>query len=393
MGNKGDLQVYKTRPTWAEINISNLRENFRNIKKLLKEDTKICGVVKANAYGHGSVQIAKILVEEGADYLAVATLEECLELRDNGIKLPLLCLGYIPEKDLEIVLDKDIDMTIYSYEIAQKLSEISLNYNKNANIHIKLDTGMSRLGFQTEESSVDSIEKIYNLPNINIIGIYTHFALADEKDKSFTHSQFEKFMYIVNSLEDRGIKVPIKHVCNSAGIIDFPQYHLDMVRSGIILYGHYPSDDVKKELLPLKPLMTLKTSISHIKTLEPNRGISYGLKYTTTNYSKIATIPIGYADGFTRMLSGNANVKIEEVLVPVIGRICMDQCMLNVDDLEINVGDEVKIFGEDVDIRIERFANMLGTINYELLCMISRRVPRVYLEGNRVLQILDYLIK
>ncbi len=385
--------LHKKRPTWAEININNLRENFRNIKKLLKEDTKICGVIKANAYGHGSLQVARTLIEEGVDYLAVATLEEAIELRNNKIDKPILCLGYIKEEDFDEALEKDIEITIYSYEAAERLSEKSVSLKKQSNIHIKLDTGMSRLGFQIEDKSVDEIERIYNLPNVNIVGIYTHFALADEKDKSFTQSQFEKFMYIVKKLEERSIPIPIKHVCNSAGIMDCPQYHLNMVRSGIILYGHYPSDDVKKEILPLKPVMTLKSTISHVKTLPPGRGISYGQKYETSEYTQIATLPIGYADGFTRMLSGKAEVKIENHLVPVVGRICMDQCMIKVQDINVNVGDEVKIFGEDDDIKIERFAEALGTINYEMLCMVSRRIPRVYMEGNRVLHVVDYLIK
>ncbi|SHJ86126.1 alanine racemase [Tepidibacter formicigenes] len=384
---------YKIRPTWAEINIDNLKENYRNIKKLLKEDTKICGVVKANGYGHGSIQVAKALIEEGVDYLAVATLEEALELRSDNIKKPILCLGYIQEGDFKLVLNNDIDVTIYSYESAEKLNNLAKENDNIVNIHIKLDTGMSRLGFQIEDKTVDYIEKIYNLSNINMVGIYSHFAMADEKDKTFTHMQFEKFEYITKKLEDRGIKIPIKHICNSAGIIDYPDYHLDMVRSGIILYGHYPSDEVKKELLPLKPIMTLKTKVSHVKILEPERGISYGQKYKTENYTKIATIPIGYADGFTRMLGENANVKIKNELVPVVGRICMDQCMIKVDDLDVNIGDEVKIFGEDSDIKIERFADALNTINYEVLCMISRRVPRIYLEGNTVLHTLDYLVK
>ncbi len=384
---------YKTRPTWAEINIDNLKQNYRNIKKLLKEDTKTCGVIKANAYGHGSIQIAKALVDEGVDYIAIATLEEGIELRNNDIKLPILCLGYIQENCFDLAVENDIDITIYTNESAQSLNEVSKQKNKKARVHIKLDTGMSRLGFQINEESVDSIESICGYSNLDVVGIYSHFAMADEKDKTFTNMQFDKFTYIIEKLEDRGIKIPIKHICNSAGIMDCPEYHLDMVRSGIILYGHYPSDDVMKDRLELKPVMTLKTTVSNVKTVDPNTGISYGQKYKTNDLAQIATIPIGYADGFTRMLNENANMKIKDKLVPVVGRICMDQCMLKVDGLDISIGDEVKIFGEDTDIRIERLADSLNTINYEVLCMISRRIPRVYLEGNRVLHILDYLIK
>lgn len=384
---------YKTRATWAEINIKNLKQNYKNIKKLLKEDTKICGVIKANAYGHGSIQIAKALVDEGADYLAIATLEEGIELRNNDIKLPILCLGYIQEECFDLALQNDIDITIYSKESAQSLNKVSKQKNKKARVHIKLDTGMSRLGFQINDETVDIIESICVYSNLDIVGIYSHFAMSDEKDKTFTNMQFNKFKYIIDELENRGIKIPIKHICNSAGIIDCPNYHLDMVRSGIILYGHYPSDDVMKDRLDLRPVMTLKTTVSNIKTVNPNTGISYGQKYRTNDFTKIATVPIGYADGFTRMLNESANMKIKDKLVPVVGRICMDQCMLQVDGLDIRIGDEVKIFGEDADIKIERIANSLNTINYEVLCMISRRIPRVYLEGNTVLHILDYLIK
>ncbi|KXZ40515.1 alanine racemase [Alkalithermobacter thermoalcaliphilus JW-YL-7 = DSM 7308] len=381
------------RPTWAEINISNLRENYRNIKKLVKEDTKICGVVKANAYGHGSVYIAKVLVEEGVDYLAVATLEEALELRLNHITIPILCLGYINETDIQIALNQDIDITVYSYNMAKNISKLAKNLNKKCNIHIKIDTGMSRLGFKANNETVEIIEKIYSLPEINIVGIYTHFARADEIDKTFTHSQFEEFMYIIDKLKEKNIKIPIKHAANSAALIDLPQYHLDMVRPGIILYGHYPSEDVNKEKIDLKPVMSLKTKVSNIKVLDSKRGVGYGHAYVTSENEKIATLPIGYADGFTRMLSLSADVKINGKKFPVVGRICMDQCMIQVNNANIKVGDEVLIFGEDEDLRIERFGKILKTINYELLCMVSRRVPRVYLEGNRVLHILDYLLK
>ena len=384
---------YKTRATWAEINIDSLKQNYKNIKKLLKEDTKICGVVKANAYGHGSVQIAKTLVSEGVDYLAIATLEEGIELRNNDIEVPILCLGYIQENCFDLAVENDIDITIYKNESAQSLNKVSEQKNKKARVHIKLDTGMSRLGFPINDETVDSIERICGYSNLNVVGIYSHFAMADETDKTFTNMQFDKYKYITNKLENRGIKIPIKHICNSAGIMDCPEYHLDMVRSGIILYGHYPSDDVMKDRIDLKPVMTLKTTVSNIKTVDSNTGISYGQKYRTKSLSQIATVPIGYADGFTRMLNQNANMKVKDKLVPVVGRICMDQCMIKVDGLDIRIGDEVKIFGEEADVKIERLADSLNTINYEVLCMISRRIPRVYLEGNRVLHILDYLIK
>lgn len=383
---------YKNRP-WAEINVENLRENFRNIKSLTKEGTKVCAVVKANAYGHGSVQVAKILIEEGADYLAVASEGEAIELRQAGIKTPILCLGYVPEVVYEEAIANELDITIYSLEAAEKLSKEAVRLGKNARVHIKLDTGMSRLGFQVEEATVDAIEKIAGMPGIELVGVFTHFAKADEKDKTFTEHQYSGYMKIVSEVEKRGVKIQIKHVCNSAGTMDMPQYHMDMVRPGIILYGLYPSDEVMKERLALKPVMTFKASVSHVKDLEAGRGIGYGLRYVTDKTTRIATMPIGYADGFTRMLSGKISVKVNGTIVPVVGNICMDQSMLNVDAVETKVGDEVIIFGEDSDARVERLAQALGTINYEIVCMVARRIPRVYMEKNTVLQVVDYLVK
>lgn len=383
---------YKNRP-WAEINVENLRENFRNIKSLTKEGTKVCAVVKANAYGHGSVQVAKILIEEGADYLAVASEGEGIELRQAGIKTPILCLGYVPEVVYEEAIANELDITIYSLEAAEKLSKEAVRLGKNARVHIKLDTGMSRLGFQVEDATADAIENIAGMPGIELVGVFTHFAKADEKDKTFTEHQYSGYMKIVSEVEKRGIQIPIKHVCNSAGTMDMPQYHMDMVRPGIILYGLYPSDEVMKERLALKPVMTFKASVSHVKYLEAGRGIGYGLRYVTDKTTRIATMPIGYADGFTRMLSGKISVKVNGTIVPVVGNICMDQSMLNVDAVETKVGDEVIIFGEDSDARVERLAQALGTINYEIVCMVARRIPRVYLEKNTVLQVVDYLVK
>ncbi|HSQ33656.1 MAG TPA: alanine racemase [Peptostreptococcaceae bacterium] len=383
-----------TAPTWAEINLDNIRFNLRNIKKLLKEDTKICGVVKANAYGHGSVEISKVLINEGVDYLAVARLEEAIELRQSNIIIPILCLGYIDENSLEDAVKNDIYITVYSYESAYKLNEICKKLGKKSKIHIKIDTGMSRIGFLPNTKSVDDIQNIYKLSNIIIEGIYTHFAVADEKDKDFTYKQVDRINYIIKELENRDVYIPIKHVSNSAATMDCYDLHFNMVRCGIILYGHYPSDDVKKEVLPLKPTMTLKTKVAHIKELDSDVGISYGLRYKTVEKAKIATLPIGYADGFTRLLTDKAKVKVNGKIFPVVGKICMDQCMIKINENDdIKIGDEVIIFGEGDDIRIENLANELETINYEMLCMIARRVERVYVEGNVILQKTNYLIK
>ena len=285
------------RPTWAEINLDHVKANYNNIRKLLKPETKFCAVIKANAYGHGAVQYAKVLEKEGADYFAVAVCEEALELRQNSITKPITCLGYVPEDRFKDMMQNNVDITIYSYEKAALLSQIAKENNLNAKIHIKLDSGMSRLGLQCNNEAVDEILKISTLENLEIVGIFTHFALADDKDLSYTHEQYKNYSFVVNELETKGLKIPIKHVCNSAATMMLPEYHLDMVRPGIILYGHYPSDDVDKSKVKLYPAMALKSTVAHVKKLEEGRGISYGHKYRSKENEIIATIPIGYADG------------------------------------------------------------------------------------------------
>ena len=379
------------RPTWAEINIDHVKANYRNIRGLLKKETKFCAIIKANAYGHGSVQYAKILENEGADYFGVAICEEALELRENKITKPIMCLGYVPEDRFLYMMKNDIDITIYSLEKATILSKIAKDNNLRAKIHIKLDSGMSRIGLQCNSESVEEIMEISKLENIDIVGVFTHFALADDTDLTYTHEQYKNYTFVVSELENRGLIIPIKHVCNSAATMMLPEYHLDMVRPGIILYGHYPSDDVDKLRLKLHPAMSLKSTVAHVKTLEQGRGISYGHKYKSKQNEIIATIPIGYADGFTRMLSGQADVKINGSIVPVVGRICMDQCMLSLEQ-EAKVGDHLTIFSDEEGMDIERFAKRLSTINYELLCMVQRRVPRVYKEDGQVVHVEDYLI-
>lgn len=386
------MQTKITAPTWAEINLDNIEFNLNNIKKLLNEDTKICTVLKANAYGHGSVQVAKFLENKSVDYFAVARLEEAIELRQNNIKKPILCLGFVPEESLEYAIENNITLTIYSLEMAEKLNDISKKIGIKAYIHIKIDTGMSRIGFKVNDESIETISQISNLENLYIEGIYTHFAKADELDKEFTNKQVEKFKFITEAVEKKGINIPIKHVSNSAAIMDLPDLNFNMVRCGIVLYGYYPSEEVIKERLTLKPAMTLKTKISHIKELEEFTGISYGLTYKTNNSEKIATIPIGYADGFTRMQK-NPKVSIKGEVFDIVGRICMDQCMVKIDkDIDIKIGDEVIIFGEG-NRKVEDIAKDLGTINYEIVCMVSRRVDRVYKEGNVILQADSYLVK
>lgn len=382
-----------TASTWAEINLDNIKNNLDNIKNNLNEYTKVCGVVKANAYGHGSVEISKFLERQNIDYLAVARIEEAIELRQNEIKVPILCLGYINHEFFSLAIQNDIEITVYSVQMAYKLNHIASSLNKKALIHIKLDTGMSRLGFIPNKESVDCIIEINQLVNIDIIGIYTHFAIADEFDKSFTYSQVDKFNFIISELEKNNINIPIKHVSNSAAIIDCKDLNFNMVRCGIILYGHYPSDSVNKEKIMLKPAMTFKTKVAHIKDVQKGTGISYGLRFKTEEISTIITLPIGYADGFSRMQK-KPKVLINDQLYDIVGRICMDQCMAKINqNSNIKIGDEVILFGDNEKLNVEQIANDLETINYEVLCMISRRVRRIYMEKNAILQQTDYLIK
>ncbi|AJP13239.1 TPA: alanine racemase [Clostridioides difficile] len=381
-----------TVPTWAEINLDNLRFNLNNIKNLLEEDIKICGVIKADAYGHGAVEVAKLLEKEKVDYLAVARTAEGIELRQNGITLPILNLGYTPDEAFEDSIKNKITMTVYSLETAQKINEIAKSLGEKACVHVKIDSGMTRIGFQPNEESVQEIIELNKLEYIDLEGMFTHFATADEVSKEYTYKQANNYKFMSDKLDEAGVKIAIKHVSNSAAIMDCPDLRLNMVRAGIILYGHYPSDDVFKDRLELRPAMKLKSKIGHIKQVEPGVGISYGLKYTTTGKETIATVPIGYADGFTR-IQKNPKVLIKGEVFDVVGRICMDQIMVRIDkDIDIKVGDEVILFGEG-EVTAERIAKDLGTINYEVLCMISRRVDRVYMENNELVQINSYLLK
>ncbi|NLX61115.1 MAG: alanine racemase [Tissierellia bacterium] len=387
------LTLNEVRPVWAEINLDHLAHNMREVKKIVKEDTLITAVVKANAYGHGSIYAAKTFLQNGAHRLAVATLSEAIELRRAGIDVPILILGYTPYNQFPLVIKHDITQTIYNLESARALSQAAESLNKTATLHIKIDSGMGRIGFLPTDESVNDIIEISKLPNIKIEGIFTHLATADEADKGYANLQYDRFMSITNKLEERGLTIPIKHVSNSAAIIDLPSFNLNMVRAGIMLYGYYPSEEVNKDRVKLIPAMSLKARICHIKKVPKNTGISYGQIFVTERESKIATIPIGYADGFTRLLSSKLKVSIQDKKVPVVGRICMDQCMLDVTEIDnINIGDEVVIFGyEDGVFNADYIANLLGTISYEILCMISRRVPRVYVQGGQIIAIEDYL--
>lgn len=380
------------RPTWAEINLDNIANNFNSLRSLVKEGTKFCCIIKANGYGHGSVELAKLYEQLGADYFGVATAKEALELRIAGVKKDILCLGYTHESSHSQLIENNIDIPVYSFETAESLDKLAGELGKAVSIHIKLDTGMSRIGLQCNDSTVETIEKISKLRHVHLRGLFTHFARADEIQRETTKVQFERYDYVRKALGNKGIVCDINHVCNSAGTIMYPEYHLDMVRVGISLYGHYPSEEVDKSIVKLYPAMELKSTISHVKALEKDRGIGYGHKYIVKDDGEyIATMPIGYADGFTRILSKYANVSINGKVYDLAGNICMDQCMIKADS-SVRVGDVVTIFGEKDETRVERLAESLGTINYEILCMLQRRIPRVYKSNNQVVKVVDYLL-
>lgn len=373
----------------AEINLDNIAYNMTNIREKVNKKTKIMAVVKADAYGHGAVEVAKTALYNGADWLGVAIIDEAIELRKNNIFEPILILGHTIEHKLLQVIKYDITQTVFSFEMAKKLSDEALKIKKSVDIHIKIDTGMSRLGFLPTDESIDEILAIKNLPYINITGIFTHFATADMKDKTFTKEQFEKYMWVIKKLEEKGINNIIKHISNSGAILDIDEYSLDMVRAGIILYGMYPSNQVLKSV-KLKPAMSLKTHISFIKEIEPDVSVSYCRTYFTNKKTKIATIPVGYADGYARILSNRARVLINGEYANIIGNICMDQFMIDITNIQnVKQGDIVTLMGEDNNnhITAEELANLQNTINYEIVCNIGKRIPRVYIKNDKFLKI------
>jgi alanine racemase len=381
------------RPVWAEINLDNLKNNMREVRRITKSK-EIIAVIKADGYGHGALEIAPTLLENGATRIAVAVVTEAVELRKGGIACPIMVLGYTPATLVGDLIEFDIEQTVYSYDLASEISKAAGKAGKVAKIHIAVDTGMGRIGFLPNEESLEEVYKISKLPNILLQGIFSHFATADETNKEYSSIQIEKFNWFYNNLILRGIVINMRHISNSAAIIDLPQAHFDAVRSGIVLYGYYPSNQVLKEKITLKPVMTLKANIIHIKKLSASEFISYGRTFMTQRESVIATIPIGYADGYPRALSNKAMVIVNDKLVPVVGRICMDQCMIDITGIkDIKIGDEVILMGESESNRFngDDIAKLIGTINYEVTCMISKRVPRVYIKDGEIVKVRNYV--
>ena len=372
--------------TWAEISLDNLTHNFETIRRQVGPKAKLLGVVKADAYGHGAVRVAKHLERLGAGYLAVSNLDECEELRVNGITLPILMLGFTPADQAGRILKNDMTQAVPNLAIAEAYSSAAVHAGGTMKVHIKLDTGMGRLGFQCDDAHFDAslrdILKILALPGLDVEGVFTHFCVSDEAADEcveFTKVQHDRFLRMIDAVETQGnFRFRLHHCCNAGGIASYPEWAWDMVRCGIILYG---TGDLA-ERMGMKPVMTVKTTVSTIKDFDPDTSISYGRQFFTTRPSRIAVLPIGYADGLFRALSGKLRVLTPYGEAQQVGRICMDMCMIDVTDLpQLRVCDEIEVFGEHQ--LIETAAKQCGTISYELLCAVSKRVPRYYYLGGK----------
>lgn len=370
------------RPAKAEINLNNLAHNVRELKKLSKS-RHFMAVVKADGYGHGAVPVARVALESGSDSLGVATIQEAIELREAGIKAPILIFGWTPHEYGSLLIKYDLAQTVFSMEQAEKLSEAAKTIGGKIKIHLKLDTGMNRLGFKVTEKSAGEMKKVFAAGGLRVLGVFTHFAEADNRASNFTLTQFNLFKAFIADLESQGLEFPIKHCANSAAIIDYPDTHMDMVRAGISIYGLYP-DLVMKDKIGLKPVMRFLARIAHIKDISKGETVSYGRTFKAQENKRIATIPVGYADGYNRLLSNKGRVIINNSFAPIVGRVCMDQFMVDITQVQqdIQPGDEVILFGANdrgLEISIDEIAQIIGTINYEIVCMVSKRVPRIYL--------------
>lgn len=381
---------------WIEIDLDALSENFKAVKSRISENTKVMCIVKADAYGHGYEETVKELKACGADAFGVATADEAIQIRKLGITEDILILGNTEKGDVPDLVQHNITAAVFDYDTAKEISKEAAKQGKTAKIHIKIDTGMFRIGYLVTEKSADEIVKISKLGNVFIEGMFSHFSKADETDKSYSKMQFERFLKMDEMLKSRGLHIPLKHIANSATIIDMPEYQLDMVRAGIILYGYYPSNEVDKTKLPLKTVMSIKAHVSRLKTADKGDKISYGGVYTAKGGEVIATVSIGYADGYTRLFSGKVNMIVKGKYVPVVGKICMDQCMINVSSVNnIKEGDEVTVMGKEggAELTADYLAERIGTISYEILCMTGKRMAKAYKRGNKTVKILKLLEK
>lgn len=377
--------------TRVKIDLDTIERNFDAVQK--KAGVPVMAVVKADAYGHGAIQVARVLQHKCA-FFGVSSMLEALELRKAGLKNPILILGQTPVSAFPTAILEGIRPTIFHYETAVALSQAAQEVNKVAPFHFAIDTGMSRIGFQATDASVELCAKIAKLPGLRAEGIFSHFATADHKDLARSEKQAALFDEFCTKLKGKGVEIPIHHMDNSAGLMNFDR-HYDMVRSGIVTYGMYPSKEVCPDLLPLKPALQWLSRITHVKELEAGREVSYGGTYVTTRPTRVATVPVGYADGYRRSLSGKFYVLIHGKKAPILGRICMDQMMVDVSDIpEAKLNDRVVLVGRsgDLEITMEEIAAAADSFNYEMVCGISRRVPRLYCRDGQVIHSVHYLL-
>ncbi len=382
------------RRTWAEINLNDIEHNYRVIKNCIDKRVKLCCVVKADAYGHGSKELAALYEKLGADFFAVSNLEEAIELRRSSITKPILILGYTPEQYAKTLANNNITQAILSTRYAKKLSESAQSLGVTVPVHLKIDTGMSRIGIMCQDierdDALSEVLEIAKLPGLSLDGAFTHFAVSDEKEegREYTEHQLSCFKSLCDRIKESGVVSDdfICHCSNSAAIMDYKDAHLDMVRAGIILYGLAPSEKLKNQI-DLRPAMKIKSVIAHIKDVEPGTTISYGRTFTADKKLRIATVPIGYADGYIRSFGKDAFMIVGGKKAKVVGRICMDQCMIDITDIEdVRVGDTVTVIGRShgKEISMDDAASWAGTINYEVACLVGKRVPRVYIKDEEV---------
>ena len=376
----------------ARIDLSAIRENIKTIQALNPPDRKTLLVIKADAYGHGAEVIAEEM-QDLADYFGVAEIDEAVELRKGGVTKPILILGYTDETEYEDLLNYDVTQAVFDVEKAESLSLLAEKMGKKARVHIKVDSGMGRIGFRVTEEEINKAAQLFSLPGLSVEGIFTHFAKADEKDKTSAMEQYRKFSYFVSNLESRGYKLGIRHIDNSAGAMELHSEGFDMMRLGIVIYGLYPSEEVDKSVV-IHPAMSLVSHITFIKDVPEGCGISYGHTFVTDRKTRVATVSAGYADGYPRAQSGIGRVLIRGQYAPILGRVCMDQFMVDVTNIEgAEVGDEVTLFGADGDNRIsvEEVAEPAVSFNYELVCNVARRIPRVYVKNGEAVGEVNYI--
>ena len=379
--------------TWADVDLDALAHNYHEIRSHIPAGCRFLGVMKADAYGHGAVPMSHALVELGAEYLAVSNLEEAVQIRRGGIRAPILILGYTPPMYAENMIYLDLVQEVHSLEYAKALNDTLNGTNFILNVHLKVDTGMTRLGFRSDENGIARMIEVAKLPHLHVEGVFTHFSVADsrqEDDVAYTRQQYARFEQAMIGLEEAGVHPELRHCCNSGGTLLYPEYALDMVRPGICTYGIAPSDDAA-EILNLQPVMRLYTTVSQLQQVPAGTSVSYGRTYMTEAPKTLAVLSIGYADGLSRRLSGQTAFLIHGKSAPVVGRICMDLCMVDVTDIpEVQVGDPVTVIGAGQPCEV--LARQLDTIPYEILCGINKRIPRIYLQNGKASEILQYIV-